>query len=260
VQLADQVGARNADILEEHLVEPGIAGHLHERTHRDAGRLHVDQDVGDATVLRRLRVGADETEHPVGVLRPGGPDLLAVHDELVPDDRGARAERCEIGARAGLGVSLTPDVVGGEDPRQVSLPLLLGAVRDERRSHHLDAHHADQPRGPRANHLLVDDGLAHDVGTLAAVLGGPAHGEVARLEHLPLPRLGARDLLRVGRPLDGIVAAVLAGDVRLEPRAHLALEGEFLGRVGEIHRRRRLPRSRVPWLLAGKHQAVPTKT
>ena len=178
-------------VLEEDLVEAGVAGHLHERAHGDAGRLHVDQDVRDAAVLRRLGIGAHQAEHPVGVLRARGPDLLAVDDELVADELGAGAQRRQVGAGARLGVALAPDLVGGEDLRQVAPPLLLGAVRDQRRPDHLDAHHADEARRARAHHLLVDDRLPHDVGALAAVLARPAHGDVAGLVQLALPRLRA---------------------------------------------------------------------
>ena len=40
--------------VEEHLVELGVAGDLAERAHRDAGRVHVEQEVGDALVLGRV--------------------------------------------------------------------------------------------------------------------------------------------------------------------------------------------------------------
>ena len=100
-------------VLEEHLVEAGVARHLHQRAHGDAGRLHVDQEVRDAAVLRRLGIGAHEAEHPVGVLRARRPDLLPVDDELVAVELGARPERRQVGARARLGVALTPDLLGG---------------------------------------------------------------------------------------------------------------------------------------------------
>src|SRR5262249_14357295 len=86
-----------------------------------------------------------------------------------------------------------------------------------------------------ADHLLVEDGLPQDVGALAAVLAGPAHGEVARVVHRALPRLRLGDACPVRRALDGIVAALALRDVLLEPRAHLALECQLLGRVREVH-------------------------
>src|SRR6266481_3781582 len=83
VEPADEVRARYVDVLEEHLVEAGIAGHLHERAHGDAGTLHVDQEIGDAAVLRRVGIGTHEAEDPVRELRVRRPDLLPVDDELV---------------------------------------------------------------------------------------------------------------------------------------------------------------------------------
>src|SRR5262249_10774041 len=150
------------------------------------------------------------------------------------------------GPRARLGVPLTPDLLGGEDPGQVAAPLLLGAMRDERRADHLDAHHADEPRSARADHLLVHDGLSHDVGALAAILGGPAEREVPRGVDLALPRLGARDALPVGRAFHRIVAPRVFRNVPLEPGADLALEGELVGGIGEVHRRRCLARTPRP--------------
>ena len=54
-----------------------------DRPHRDARRLHVDQQEGDALLLLGRRVGAHEAEDPVGVLRQGRPGLLAVDDVVV---------------------------------------------------------------------------------------------------------------------------------------------------------------------------------
>ena len=53
--LADHVVGGDADVVEEHLVEVGVAGHLAERADVDARRSHVDDEVGDALVLGRRR-------------------------------------------------------------------------------------------------------------------------------------------------------------------------------------------------------------
>ena len=42
-------------LLHEHLVEHGVAGHLHQRADLDALLVHVDAEVGDALVLRARR-------------------------------------------------------------------------------------------------------------------------------------------------------------------------------------------------------------
>ena len=44
----------HAHVVEEDLVELGVAGDLPQRLHRDAGRLHVEEEVGDALVLGRV--------------------------------------------------------------------------------------------------------------------------------------------------------------------------------------------------------------
>src|SRR6516164_1616184 len=117
---------------------------------------------------------------------------------------------------------------GREDLGKILTPLILGAVRDERRADHLDAHHPDDARRAGPHHLLVHDGLSHDVGALPAVLLRPAYREVTRGVHLALPRLGARDPLLVGRSFHRVgVALVGLRDVLLQPGTNLALEGEL---------------------------------
>ena len=65
----------------------------------------------------------------------------------------------EVGAGAGLGEALAPDLLGREDLREVALLLLVGAVRDDRRPGHAEADHADVRRRLGARHLLEEDRL-----------------------------------------------------------------------------------------------------
>ena len=71
MQLAEQVGRRHLDVVEEHLVEvSGVwLGELGQRPTGDAGRAHVDDERADALVLRRVGIGPDEAEAPVAVVR-----------------------------------------------------------------------------------------------------------------------------------------------------------------------------------------------
>ena len=126
------------------------------------GRLHVHQEVGDAAVLGRVRVGAGEHEHPVGVVRAGGPDLLAVDDVVVAVADGAGLERGEVGAGARLasspGTSCTsPLRICG----RCSLLLLLGAVDDERRAEHAECPCRRRSGARGLGDLLVEDELLH---------------------------------------------------------------------------------------------------
>jgi hypothetical protein len=66
VDLAQNLALVHAHVVEEDLVELGVSGDLLERLHRHAGRVHVEQEVGDALVLRRIGIGAGQQHHPVG--------------------------------------------------------------------------------------------------------------------------------------------------------------------------------------------------
>ena len=55
---ADQVGGVAHGVVEEHLVEHRLAGHLAQRTDRDAGLVEREREPGDAVVLRHREVGA----------------------------------------------------------------------------------------------------------------------------------------------------------------------------------------------------------
>src|SRR2546430_2324089 len=82
VRVTDNVAERDADVLEEDLVEAVLVGHVEQRAHRDAGRAKVEQQVGDAAMLGRVRVGAHEDVAPVGAVGEARPDLLPVDDEV----------------------------------------------------------------------------------------------------------------------------------------------------------------------------------
>src|SRR2546428_4963078 len=77
---------------------------------------------------------------PVREVRARRPHLLAVDDEVVALIDGARPEARQIGAGAGLGEALAPDLVGVEDRREMATLLLLGAPVDESRAHQVQAH------------------------------------------------------------------------------------------------------------------------
>ena len=106
-------------------------------------------------------VAARDEDAPVGDVRERRPHLLAVDDEAVAvgSEPRARAHGREVGARAGLGEALAPDLLGREDLLEVLLLLRLGAVRDDRRPRHPEPDHAEVRRRLRARHLLEEDRL-----------------------------------------------------------------------------------------------------
>jgi len=146
VQLAEQVLARHAHGVEEHLVELGLAGHLAERAHRDARALHVDEQARDALGAPGLGIGAAEEHAPVGVVPERRPDLLAGHLEVIAPEHRLRAQRGQIRARARLGEAEAPEVIGGQDARGEAPLLRLAAVGEDGRAGDADAEVADDLR------------------------------------------------------------------------------------------------------------------
>ena len=84
------------------------------------------------------RVGAHQREHPVGMVRPGGPDLLAVDDEVVAVAHRRGAQAREVGAGIGFGIALAPDRLAGQHGRQMARLLRLGAEADQDRPDVID--------------------------------------------------------------------------------------------------------------------------
>src|SRR5262249_59417354 len=139
IDVADDVGTRDGYGVEEHLAEFGGSGDLPERPDRDAGKLHVEDEVGQAPVLRQRRIGARQEAAPAGELCVARPHLLPGDTEAVAVALRARAHRGEVAARVRLAEELAPDLVAGEDRGKEATLQLLAAVRDERRTGVVDA-------------------------------------------------------------------------------------------------------------------------
>ena len=81
--VADAVGVGHPHLGQVDLVELGLAGHLAQRPHLDAGRVHVEREVGQALVLGRLGIGAGDEHAPIGDVGERVPHLLPGDDPLV---------------------------------------------------------------------------------------------------------------------------------------------------------------------------------
>src|SRR5439155_11960866 len=184
---SDHVVARDGDGVEEDLVELGAARQLPERPDGDARRLHVDDEIGDAAVLRRRRVGAGEADRPAREPREARPDLLPRETVAVALALGPGADGGQVGAGAGLAEELTPDLLGREDLRDEAALLRLGAVPHERRADVVDAHLVDQLGSLRACGLVVVDRLLDRRCARAAVLGRPGEPAPAGAMQTGLP-------------------------------------------------------------------------
>ena len=141
---ADELVGRHEHVGEEHFVELGLVGDLTQRSHLDAGSVHVDDERGDPFALRRVGIGAREAPAPVGELRVARPDLLAVEEPAAVDRRRPGRERGQVAPRAGLAEELAPDLRRVEDLREPARLLLGRAVREQRRADEVHADAADE--------------------------------------------------------------------------------------------------------------------
>ena len=103
----DDVLVRDPRLLDEQLVELGLAGDLAQRADLDPVLLHVHQEVGQPAVLGRVGVGAREQHAPLRLVGHRRPHLLAGDDPLVarraPPSSSATRGRSPTAARRSPG-------------------------------------------------------------------------------------------------------------------------------------------------------------
>ena len=224
--------ARHPDVGEEDLVELRVAGDLPQRTYLDARGVHVDEQVGQPAVLLGLGVGTDDEDAPVGDVRPARPHLLAVDDPLVAVEDGPGLRPGKVGAAAGLGEALAPDLLAGQQRSQVALLLLVAAPRDDRRTGHAEpdaadvVRRADPWRSPRGTRPAACTAPA------AAVLLGPGQPDVTGVVERPAP-LPAVGLVRSDRRSGA--GGPVVGQRVAQPGAQLGAKCGLIGGVPEVH-------------------------
>ena len=186
VDLAYEIALWHADVVEERLAKFIFHIEIGDRSNGDAGAVHRHQQEADALLLLRLLVGSHEEKNPVGIHRQRGPDLLAVHHPMVTVQHRLGAQRREVGSRIRFGITLAPNVLTGEDLRQVVVPLLLRAVPYQQRPQHGHAHFIE-PGTAVALLLLQHDELLAGGDTHAAELARPIGTEPALSRQLLVP-------------------------------------------------------------------------
>src|SRR5579872_1177759 len=246
VDLADQVFLGPADVVIEDFVETGLAGYLPERAHRDAGAFHIDQQIGDALMLGSGGVGAHQQHLHAGALREAGPQLLPVHHEGVAFEHGAGLQARKVGARAGLGVALAPDLFAGQHLAEVAFFLLLGAEQNDGGPDAVDRELVGAvERQAKAQDFVLVNRLFDERGAAAAPFLRPVQRDVARVieplvilaQALPfgvvadVEQAGGRSAHRVPAPSEQFARGFL------EPRAQARTKRLLLRSETEIHTR-----------------------
>ncbi len=183
-------------------------------------------------MLGHAPVAAGEAQAEVGEVRPGAPHLRAVENPRIAVARRARLHTGEVGSRDRFGEELTPQLVTGQDARQVAELEVVGRVGQ----HHLRAHTERGATGDAEvrQHevlgLLGERELVRTREALAAELRGPGDAGEARFVELLLLRTLGVDLLlgelvlAAQRARGGDGLGGLAFAVRFEPGAGLGAE------------------------------------
>src|SRR5882672_2110655 len=133
-----------------------------------------------------MLAGADQHEDPVGAMRQCGPDLLPVHDKRIAVEHGCRPQAGEIRSRIGFGISLAPDVLAGQDTRQIVGFLLFSPVLDQQRADETDAMIGNAGTTETPPFLDVDHVLARRE-THAAILLRPGWSQPAFRSQRAIP-------------------------------------------------------------------------
>ena len=224
----EQVRIGDPCLLDEQLVELRLAGDLTQRADLDVVLLHVHQEVAETLVLRRLGVGPRDEHAPLRVLGAARPHLLTGDDPLIAALDRARLQRREVRAGLRLREALTPDLIAGDDRREVAVLLLLGAPGHDRRTREQQSEHVRRQRRTGASELLEEDRRLRQRRAATAVLTRPVHRG---------PAATGQATLEVTAP--AVVGVLLgrrvAGRVLAQPAAELLTELELLLVEGQVH-------------------------
>src|SRR5262249_30137113 len=217
----DEALVGNERVREEHLVELRLVRDLAQWSYLDTGSAHVEDEVRDPAVLRRLGIGAGEAHAPVRELGVARPHLLTVQQPTTFGGLGARAHRREVAAGTGLAEELAPQLACLGDVGRPA-PLRGGrAGSEQRRPAGVPADPPDEPGGARPRQLLGHDEVLARARAATAVLLGPGDAHPPPFGELRLPVAPERDFLaeivEVGRE----ALAVLPRQVLAQPPAHL---------------------------------------
>ena len=248
VDFADHVFRRDADTVEEDLVERRTAGHVAQRADGDARRMHVDHEHRDAVVLRHIGVGA--SDHCAQVREPGngGPDLLAADLPAIAVLHGARLQAGHVRARARLREELAPDLLATKQRPYVAVLLLLCAEVEQSGATHPHADTEELARQVVVPGLLVEGSLVSRCQALAAIGRRPGYAGKASIMQSALKDPGRGEV--PAAPAAGVVIRA-PGRVGFEPGAGAGAE-VLLGRTScfshrELSPRRRCRRTRRRW-------------
>ncbi len=210
------------DVVEEDLAELLHPVHRSKGLDGDAGRIHVDEQRGDAAMGGVGRACSREEHAPLRVLGEARPDLLPAYAPSVVGLRGPAGQRGEVATGAGFGESLAPGLVAPQKARHHGRGQVGRREGDHRRRQHL-GHRIDAG----LHQIALGQGLA-EVGTeqgrsaQAAHLFGPAVAHPPGVEESSLDGGQLRHLFVEGGGASALGPQL--GLVLIQPRIEGAAE------------------------------------
>jgi hypothetical protein len=203
VELSDPVLVTDPGVVEEDLVGDLALADGGHRLHGQPRAVQPHQEEGDPAVLGSIGVGPCAEPVPLGEVRGGGEDLLAVEAPPIPVAGGLQGHGGRVGARLRLAVADGELDIVLEDLGQELALELVAAVSDQRLSDDADA--LADLRPARARQAFVQEVLVDALTFAPAVLLGPGHAQPA----------APADLLHEGASLGGVyeLGHVLAAGV-----------------------------------------------
>ena len=224
----------NLDVVEEHFVHLVFAVHEDQGTYGNARGTHIDQQKRNAVLLalgRRRR--ANKAENPVGEMRGGCPDLLAVDDVPIAVTDGGRPQRSQIRSRAGLGIPLAPERVAAVDRPQKPFLLRLRSELEKHRRAHQKAERNERWRA-RITARFVENVPLDDVPVGAAPLLRPRRRNPTLLRENRVPAL---QIVPRQMPILEDLLPQVRWQMITQPFADLIAKSALFDRIVEIHLR-----------------------
>lgn len=107
------------NVVEPNLVDFLAAVDRGDRTHTDAGIVHIDEEDGNAFLLLTGAVGAYEAENEIRVLGVRSPCLGAVDHVVLTVTNRTSLQGGKVRAGVGLRIALAPPVFAAKDSRRI---------------------------------------------------------------------------------------------------------------------------------------------
>ncbi|CAI8235022.1 MAG: Uncharacterised protein [Alphaproteobacteria bacterium] len=102
ILFTDKIFGRHTHIGQKHFIDFMAAINGDDRLHFNARCVHIDEQEGNAFLRLALAAGAHKAEHPIGMLRQSGPNLMAINDIFIAIQFGFGFQTGKVRTGTGL--------------------------------------------------------------------------------------------------------------------------------------------------------------